>query len=227
MVAYSPPMRAATLRPMFVLAACLAVPVGSVVACKGSDPGLTDAPDVQDASLGPVDAETPRHADATVGGPSAGGELLVNGDFENAGCEGWTKLESLVNEEPLPHEGRRACRVCSLPGASVYGLAQRVPAKRLQVGTTYAATAWVRGVEDGGTSTALHLALHLDDGAFSEPVGGGKTAVMRLDAAWQQPSQTMTYTARDGGTYGTVELLNRAADEGCFVVDQASLARVK
>jgi hypothetical protein len=199
------------------------------VACVGQDPSVTIVNTDDASGVGNDDSGGTNDRDATIDagpdGAASVGNVLRNPDFEQAGCNGWIALETLITDVPVAHAGNRSCRVCSSgAGVSVYGLGHYFASSRLTPGVTYEASAWLRATEDdaGAVASSLHLAVALSDGITA--LGSVESSGPALDGTWQRITRSFTYEPVDGGTGVSFDLLNRGMDNGCFLVDDASFA---
>lgn len=184
---------------------------------------------VSDSPAGSSSSSSASSSSSSGGGPVAG-NLLANPGFEVGGCANWRPGNSFITDEPSAvHGGKLACRVCidDNPGTSVYGVSQRLPASDLKPGVVYRASAWVRT----GTpaATQLHVGFIVDGGddfTSDDNVLGAEVPDPRpfTDQYHQVQSQAIDYKVTDGATSLYVEFINRGADRGCFIIDDAVLA---
>jgi len=202
-----------------------------VVACTGTDPVIsmvtvTDAGD--DAAAQTGDAGTPPSADgrADAGSDAAVVELLVDPSFEEPGnCAKWTAKVPYAKgtATPIAHDGVRGCLVCPAPSAPFYSLTQYIPAEYLADGGTYVASAWVRAADGGDVPPGVTLDVSLDDEGKSGVAPTSQAfGDLSPDGGWTQYEQRFTYVPVTGGRYIEVEVINRTASTGCFIVDEAS-----
>ena len=156
------------------------------------------------------------------GGPD-GNTLLVNPGFEEPACQSWFAESSTITEvDGGAHGGGRACKVCGLPGNSVWGISQTRDAIDLVVGQQLVAEVWVRAPDGGGDVAAQNLSLvSIDDDPTGS--GGGANEVggpANPDEHWVHVVAAIHY---DGSPRVELEVLSRWSGGGCFLVDDAAL----
>jgi hypothetical protein len=152
--------------------------------------------------------------------------LVDNPSFERADCAGWRWSDAMASTASLAHDGERACRICATREEdAVYGLEQSVSVERFEPRRTYVATAWVRAEADTerAVSSDLRVGLWLDSGPYTSPLDGNQQSVGALSTSWKSISKSLTYTPVESGTHVTFDIVNRAADYGCFLVDEVVL----
>jgi hypothetical protein len=191
-------------------------------------------PDLPSEREHSTDGGSSSHGAGDRGAPDAGSggraetpsNLLDNPSFERADCASWRWNGATVASVPLAAAGAQSCRVCAArPDISVYGLEQSVPVDQLSPGTTYAASAWLRADDDPdrAVSTDLRVGVTLDSGPHTSPLDGNQLPAGPITTTWKQISKLLTYTPIDGGTHITFDVVNRSADDGCFLIDDVTL----
>lgn len=155
---------------------------------------------------------------------------VKNGDFEIAGCSGWTAGESTLADAtpPLARSGAHACLVCSEGKAdsSVYGLTQRIAVTNLKAGSTYTAVVYARAPgADKKTATGLVASLFVDTGVGGEALLD--SGEVRIDSLTDQykvgTTAAVRFENRPRAQDLVVRVINRGIDGGCFIVDDIAV----
>jgi hypothetical protein len=177
--------------------------------------------DGQAAADAPADAavETSPGSEAAPGVDA--GNLLTNPSFEVGCTEGWLPGQAQVFEEDgVAHTGTRSCRICGVPGNSVWSFGQTAGVDAIPVGAQFAAAAWVRAPPDAGAAAPLSIALDVVGDNDTE-IANDESAGLVPDSTWRRISDVVL-VGDAGGNSVQVTILARSED-GCFLVDDVSL----
>lgn len=178
-----------------------------VAACTGDDAVLVSGSDAgADGASALVDA-----------GATAG-SVIVQGDFEKAGCFGWKSNEATVALDPAAHGGSSACRVCASDGGtSVWGIFQDVPS--VPPGR-YAGRGFVQASGDAGPPLVV---LRLEAVAAGELVGPQRDGPANLlDGV---PYAEVNTEIEIGAGQGVAMAILAQSPGGCFLVDDVTLVK--
>lgn len=191
-----------------LLLGCLGEDVTSGPATATADAGASSEASATDGS-----AATEGSAATDGGLPAA--SVVPRGDFESAGCLGWTANEARLSLEPDAHGGSFSCRVCATGTTPVWGIFQEVPT--VPPGS-YFAEAHFRAAGDAGPFSAV---VRLEASAGGEPVGSARdgTATFAPGEPW---AKATTELAIETGQALGVALLSQT-EGGCFLVDDVSV----
>lgn len=217
---------ASTALAATLLAACnaiLGIDPPNVISPSDGAAGGDGAVSETGTSDGGAEAQADASADVAsdaMPDPPPAGNLIENPTMETS-CAGAVPQEATVTWVANAHSGVGACQVCSKGGAgtSVYGVAWQVGGAQVTPGKTYVGAAWIR-LDPARPSTSLFMPLVLDTGG---PTIGGEVPCNATSTAWGRTVNEVTYSL-DGGAAVVLEVINRNADDGCFFVDDVTLA---
>lgn len=199
--------------------------VAALYACTGEDPSVIVVNNASDGGAASSDASSKDDGSVDAGVAN----LLDNGDFELGSCEEWIALGTTIRSSVLGRNGGHACEVCSKGevGGSVYGIAQQIGTTKLASGTTYVLSAWVRAADPdaGALATAVHEAYRLDESVAGPATYDGDQVTTNdsLGEGWQELHLEYTYDLAHGTNKLDFQVINRGTDDGCFLVDDASI----
>lgn len=209
----------------------------AVLACTGADPVLPGGPQgngdaaassqEEDVAVAPAMTDGAA-ADAGDGDGGATVVLLRDGDFEATSCGAWRSFQA-TKRAGRPRSGAQGCLVCYQAAGSVfiYGVAQTVNVVDLVPGQTYTATVHAHRPDAPVTTASdLRLEVRLTD-RDGQGVPGASTGEDFLGTPplvdWSAMALDYTYQPADGGVFLELDIINRKGEEGCFVVDDATL----
>ncbi len=187
-------------RPLVL--AVLSLATATAFGCVGKDPVLS-GPDEPDS--GAADAGT------------TAGSVVSRGDFETAGCLGWTTNEATATSDPDKHGGSFACRVCATGSTSVWGIFQDLSSA---APGGYVARGFLRASGSEGPSTVF---IRLEAFANGAQIGVDREgqATMAPGEPW---AETQAELAVEAGQTLAVAILSQTPG-GCFLVDDVTVVR--
>ena len=185
--------------------------VAAIAACTGEDAVLSNARG-EDASAG-NDATDGASADAGV----SGGSVALQGDFEKAGCFGWTSNEATMALDPDKHGGSSACRVCASGSTSVWGIFQNLPSV-LPGG--YKGRGFVRASGDAGPPLVVLRVQAVENGLTVGPEHDGSASLLAGEPYAAVEAEIEIAAGQGVG----IAILSQAPD-GCFLVDDVTLTK--
>jgi len=184
-----------------------------VAACTGDDAVLVNG-STGDAG---ADGASADGAVAVVDAGATAGSVIVQGDFEKAGCFGWMTNEATTALDPAAHGGSSACRVCASGSTSVWGIFQVVPA--VSPGR-YAGRGFVQASGDAGPPLVV---LRLDAVAAGELVGAQRDGPANvLDGV---PYAEVNAEIEIATGQGVAMAVLAQSPGGCFLVDDVTLVK--
>jgi hypothetical protein len=194
--------------------AALLLVVSLGAACLDAPPSGVGAPVAEDAAS-PVDGALDR-VDA---GADAGGNLLVNGDFE-LGVNGWVGLRADIGEESATvHGGAGAAWAClygHLGSDTIYGIDSADAVVAAPAAGTYQLQAWVRALP-GASAQDMSVSLRLTSGDVAT-----SPDVLVADA-WT-PIGLQAEVSGSGGLLVRVRADSASAGD-CIAIDDVVLTR--
>jgi hypothetical protein len=171
-----------------------------------------------DGGDGGEDASTP---DAPTGA-DGGGNLLVNGDFEDAsgaGCGlGWTTTNGTLTLTTHAHGGMHACEVCVTGVTSILAEPTTIPMP--VVGDWYSAEAWFSTVADASVDL---FAIQFENAATV--IGYARGDAKAAPGGWQRVQIANTRVPSTQAIRFAVHVITDAGATGCVDFDDVVVTK--